>query len=518
MGEKNYQVVIHTEHCADGPAVIARRLAVLSGRPESELLESLLLGLLTFRKALDYEEAAACKEMLGREGISAQIVRSVGAIRESASVKSVRGAEEADVPFGRFSALNVESADETSSKARRTVASDAAGEASGGWEALFPELAENEAAVEANVVEKKTKVLPKISAWEPELDTTEGLVERVSGGVASEKNSSGRSSSVGGRTADDITQSAHESLDRMENLKKSRAFAGEVLSGAIAQQEEARGPYAPVGFDPRPAHVPVISAILSGLAPGAGQVYNGQDALALKYSLQFWWIRPWIESVRQAREYGERIRDYQVPRPEQETLGRALRYAAVLYVCVIALVVAAGFAIGEVSERVARPQAVVVAAESVDVVGRAVTGVRFARVAANAAVHEFLDEQNKVKQEFTMSAEERAHRLYVIGHSYCAAHQYTLCETTMRRVTSLGAGNRDAYRLQAWASMQIKQGTREPMPEVGEVPTLFELELDQQAAFHDPDRDLVQPALDSMLAETAENKAKEEDKTGDAGE
>lgn len=77
----------------------------------------------------------------------------------------------------------------------------------------------------------------------------------------------------------------------------------------------------------------------------------------------------------------------------------------------------------------------------------------------------------------------------------------------MRRVTSLGVGNRDAYRLQAWASMQIKESGREAMPEIGEVPTLLELDFFQE---NDPDQDIVQPALDSMLQEQDSNRAVEE--------
>lgn len=504
MDSKSYQVIIYAEHCEDAPAVIARRLARFSGQPESLFSEGLLTGLVIFARGLSYADAVAYKEKLEDEGIFAEIRRSESEILGKYSLETLENKQitsfrdDADVLLTEFN-----DDDDLNEK----------GQLKGGWDVLFPDLAENLESPPYPPVKKPVLVPPAsaraesgpaISSWQPALDTQEGVVASVPVKAIQKP----RASHVN-RPAEklSISETSGERSDDIENIKRSREFAGTVLSEAVVNRGETLGPYAPTGFDPRPAHVPVVAAIFSGFAPGAGQIYNGQDDAALKYGMWFWWIRPWIASVRQAYEYGIRVRDYYEPQPADASFGRALRYVAGWYLVVFVLVGLIVFGASAIWENRTKQEQVVMQIEIADVVERAVHDIQFARMSANTAVNRFLDEQNKSKQQFTMSAEERAHRLYVIGYSYCVGRQYNLCEATMRRVTSLGARNRDAYRLQTWASMQIKEGGKTPMPEIGEVPTLFELELHQE---NDPDRDIVQPALNLMRNEQGANNATKE--------
>ncbi len=494
MGPKSYQVIVYTEHCEGEPGVIARELATLSEQPESSFLKGLSAGLVIFQRELSYDEAVEYKELLDNRGISAQIRRGTSEVREKQSLETVDEIkiasflDDADI-FG------VESEAENDLIAGNPVA--------GGWNALFPDLAENiekapRPAAKRAVLKSdpKAEAVPAISSWQPALDTQEGVVASVPVAKTQKPDVVRVEKPVEKRPA------RIESTEKIDELKKSRVFAGTVLAEAAAIHVQTLGPYAPTGFDPRPAHVPLLAAVFSGFAPGAGQIYNGQEEAALKYGMRFWWIRPWIASVRQAHEFGIKVRDYQEPRPADASLGRALRYAAGWYLVVILFAGLIVFGVSATWDLMAKQEQVVVSVDIGDVVERAVRDIQFARMSSNTAVNKYLDEQNKSKQEFTMSVEERAHRLYVIGYSYCVGRQYNLCEATMRRVTSLGVRNRDAYRLQAWASMQIQERDKTPMPEIDEVPTLFELELHQE---NDPDRDIVQPALDLMRDEQGAN-------------
>ncbi|MFU8805473.1 MAG: hypothetical protein ACNA8W_16800 [Bradymonadaceae bacterium] len=74
--------------------------------------------------------------------------------------------------------------------------------------------------------------------------------------------------------------------------KSRRKFEGNRVAEAFISNEDERPPYAPKGYDPLPEHVPAIAAVLSGVAPGAGQVYNGEDTRGVQYACGFWGFAP----------------------------------------------------------------------------------------------------------------------------------------------------------------------------------------------------------------------------------
>lgn len=226
----------------------------------------------------------------------------------------------------------------------------------------------------------------------------------------------------------------------------------------------------------------MIAAIFSAIAPGAGQVYNGEDTRGVQYGLRFMALRPWVASVHQAREYGERIRTYYAPRPMKGAFWRALRYVFLFWGVVIGVSICLVW-LGQgiwATAQIKRHEAYQV--EVSEVVARAVMVVQDARVDALTAVLKSLEEHD-TRSEFIMSEEERAQRLYIIGYEYCRRGEYRLCSEIMGRVVALQGGSRNAFRLQTWASMQSQNPReREPMPDVGEVPTLanFEFELERE--------------------------------------
>ncbi|MFU8805472.1 MAG: hypothetical protein ACNA8W_16795 [Bradymonadaceae bacterium] len=117
-----------------------------------------------------------------------------------------------------------------------------------------------------------------------------------------------------------------------------------------------------------------------------------------------------------------------------------------------------------------------------DVVTQAAVNVQNARVDAMTAILRHQEEHGSGSSEFIMGDEERAQRLYIIGYEYCRRGDHTLCAEIMNRVNTLAGGSRNAFRLQTWASVRSRGGSQEPMPDVGEVPSLanFEFELERE--------------------------------------
>jgi hypothetical protein len=264
------------------------------------------------------------------------------------------------------------------------------------------------------------------------------------------------------------------------------SFDGGRIAEAVAARENAP-PYTPQGYDDSAPHLPWLAAALSALAPGAGQVYNGQPERAMDYGLWFFMIKPWVAGVRQARRQAERIESYWAPKPPAGALLRALRWALGWYLVVGALVGVFGWAIVKAVERATREEIPLLTPEDV------------ARVMEDARQHALearikgldaaLADVSSVRGPPIVDDKERAERLFLIGLQYCRAEQVELCEAMMQRVTQLVPGHRDAFRLQAWASVRAKGGERTPMPEVARKETLSEYELRQISA----DMDLPMP-------------------------
>ncbi|MEM1349847.1 MAG: hypothetical protein AAGI01_14895, partial [Myxococcota bacterium] len=241
-------------------------------------------------------------------------------------------------------------------------------------------------------------------------------------------------------------------------------------------------PHTPQGYDARGPHSASIAMTLSIFAPGAGQVFNGQDAEASHYGSFFFLIKPWIDSVRKAREDGQLIEDYKLPRPEDGNFARAMRYMAVWY-CMIAVVV---YVFSWTAKRTIAqwdkdpgptPEEIALRYDALDA---AAPPLYDALLRAGAAAKEAAEQIPPDELDLSkMSNEERATRLYIIGLEHCRANDYPACFEFMERVTKLDTSQHDAYRLQTWATMCIA-GTTSEMPEVEETRTLeeFDFEID----------------------------------------
>jgi len=242
-------------------------------------------------------------------------------------------------------------------------------------------------------------------------------------------------------------------------------------------------PYRPQGYDARGPHSASIAMTLSILVPGAGQVFNGQDAEASHYGTFFFLVKPWIDSVRKAREDGQLIEDYKAPRPEDGNFVRAVRYMALWYAIVgIVLYVLSWTAERTVAElnkdTGPSPQEITARYTALDAAAPGLhAAVQAAAVEASAAAEEIPADEHAMSG---MSDEERAARLYVIGLEHCRARDYPACLDMMQRVTKLDARQHEAFRLQTWATMCVA-GSVSPMPEVEETRTLDEFESDGAA-------------------------------------
>jgi hypothetical protein len=266
----------------------------------------------------------------------------------------------------------------------------------------------------------------------------------------------------------------------IEEVKRpaTGGFDGVRISEAVAGAREDSPPYAPQGYDDSAPHLPALATLLSVLAPGAGQIYNGQGERAMDHGLWFFMIKPWIDGVRQAGRQATRIATYWAPRPPAGALFAALKYAVCWYAAVGIVVGVSGWMISKGVERMTREE--VPLAASADDIARAFEDARQDALAARIKGLDAAMESAATTRGPPIADErERAERLYLIGLQYCRATQLALCEATMRRVTQLQPNHRDAFRLQAWASLRVKGGEALPMPPVATKETLSEYELRQ---------------------------------------
>lgn len=260
-------------------------------------------------------------------------------------------------------------------------------------------------------------------------------------------------------------------------LRRDDAVAAARLSRAFLDSER-KPPYAPSGFDPRPEHPPGIAALFSVIAPGAGQIFNGDDEDALTYAWQAVVLVPWYWSVRDAHRKAEKIRDYWAPRPEAGTTIRALKYTFAWWVAAASVVFMIGWFSTTIYDVVTRPALEGVTEADVtrafDDAKLFVTEARVDGLDALASA-----QVNAPRKQFTMDDEERAERLFRIGYSRCTAGQFAACQSAMKKVTALDKSHRRAFRLQTWASTQHRTPDGSPMPDVGEIEPLSEFEIDQ---------------------------------------
>jgi hypothetical protein len=317
-------------------------------------------------------------------------------------------------------------------------------------------------------------------------------------------------------------ESRAETTRPMGSMSES-GFDASRLNAALDPDSD-RPPYAPEGFDDRAEHIPALAAFLSLVAPGAGQTYNGEPEKSWDFGTRFALLLPWYRSVRQAWERAEQIRTYYAPHPRDGALGRAVKYAVswwVIVAGVVALLGFGGYAAYDTLTRPERPKVTEADIRSAHDEARRQIGL--ARIAGLDGVSNYLDERDSAGKRFTMSKEERVERGFRRGYEACKAREYDTCAALMKKVADLSPKyRREAYKLQAWASVQRDAASDEqPIPEIdigslesfetGESPGLDET-TPQPAVDRDPDAG-AEPADASAApdaASTAPNNPSEE--------
>ncbi len=438
-----YAVVIDMAEVQVEVGALSQRLEEATAESAGVWRERLESGVVLLEEGLSYREAMALQRQLGQRSIPSQ-VKEAQAVSAEPVEATVAGTAEED---------------------------------KGAWGELFPDL---EATAEDEADEASALVSDGDLGWE-EVDLDMPVID--DGGVDGEalEDSELEEWAVDGPLP--IVEEMDDDSDEVDEESGGEAtFDGMRIHEALGSGE--RRPFEPRGYDPRPDHVPGVAAMWSAIAPGAGQIYNGQEEKAQRYGLLFFLIQPWVKAVTQAQNYGEKIRDYHAPRPPAGQWKKSLAYALKWWVSVGIIAVMISLVVDLVAEyrqKEAEHHHALMARQliyhSQDVVEVAVR--RGAQAADRAPLPDDEDGADEVEPSYTMEEEERAQRLFIIGYHYCRGGNYEMCEQLMGRVTSAAPGNRDAFRLQAWASMQARGNWEDrPMPEIeGEVPTLEEFEI-----------------------------------------
>ncbi len=358
----------------------------------------------------------------------------------------------------------------------------ASGQSSGGWDALFPGISGSmDALPDTEDLASKPEPQPApVVQPKPDLDTARTVVDTDIPAAVLAFQSTEEQDSLPARPANNASsgpppaEKPNGTAPRRSDIEAAKA------SHEILGLTDKAPPYKPTGYDPRGPHSPKVAAAFSTVAPGAGQVYNGQDEYAVEYGLKFFMVRPWIDSVEDARRYAKKIEGYWAPRPVGGNVLRAVRYALLFWLCLAGLLTVVGMTTTYVYKTIARdPLPEVSAADIARCHQDAEIKVQEARIAALDALSAAI---TKPKKKFTMSDDERAERLFRIGYEYCEKRRYLACESTMKKVTAIKSGHRNALRLQSWSSMSRRTRKRLPLPDIGEVETLgnYELRLENE--------------------------------------
>ncbi len=447
---RDYAVTVTASKIALEPKTLAARLAELVGEPVDEVEAAVCRGPVILGKELSYGEALEVQRALAKRKIPAAI-SPAGAELDGAVVLMGEPPRRGEARRGEGEREEGEREEPERKELEKEEEEGGERFSSGAWGELFPDLAEMSDA-DGEEVEEEGEIFEGIESL----------------------------SLLGGEEELADVLEAVEELEEVEELWEPRDVveekAQEFEAGRIHQafHEERRAPFEPKGYDPRPPHVPLIAAIWGVVAPGAGQVYNGQPEKGQRYGMTFFLIKPWVDGVRQAWARGEKIRTYHAPRPEETASRQAVVYAVKWWVMVIVIAVVAVWVYGAVGDylEAERQQRERLAFQELlyfgeDVVADAVVEAR----EEAARVGEELERKQAKERE------ERARRLYIVGYHQCKRGEYDLCAAAMRRVTTLSSGNRDARRLQNWASVVAAgQDVELEMPDVGPVPTLEEFE------------------------------------------
>lgn len=349
---------------------------------------------------------------------------------------------------------------------------------SAGWGALFPDLDDGpqtvEMPIESTVILPANKPVPTKSLFEDEDD--EDAPMRMPGeAIVSGPLSAPFLDSIPETIAPiPVMPAMKPAVDIQPVIAPFEPSKAEPIVDAFKARED-RAPYAPTGFDDRTPHMPNLARALSIIAPGAGQIYNGDDDQAMEFGFGFWKIKPWIDSAKEAHRRAEKVRDFWLPWPKPGALFRALRYATGFWFVILAVVGIVGFVVSTVLDRRAPKESGPTEEDWKIVVQDANSRVVSARIAALDAMAEAADNRDS---EFIMDDTERAARIFTVGFGYCQKNDFQRCEELMKRAYSLNRSERRALRLQAWASVQARTPDGSKMPDVGEVESLGEFEME----------------------------------------
>ncbi len=491
---RQYAVTVTASATEVDPETLAIRLADLLEQPAVELEEVIRGDTVILGRGLSYSEAIEIQRELSRRRIPAQVSSKAELSGQELWIK--RGTdEEDDSAEGVVVEEITVSVDESGeNEAAGLPDGDIGDEGMSAWAELFPDLAtESPSGSDGAEEAAASDSLPELDALDEEMgeievDEFDFEAELPSVGGDDEAQPVGEIDE-GWESAgvDDAATAIDDSVPVSPEEVKTEDSGG-FDAGKIRQaffSDEERPPFEPKGYDPRPGHVPLVAALLSLVAPGAGQVFNGQPEKGQHFAVMFIFVVPWIKAVRQAMRYGEKIRTYYAPRPPEGTAKTAVIFAVKWWVAVgilAMIVVNMGSMVHDhLQQRESQRQARVfqeLTYYAQDTVADAVDdGQSGAQVAAEELEQRAREEAER-RPEYTMDEEERARRLFIIGYHYCKGGSYDLCRQLMDRVTSLVPGNRDAFRLQAWAGIQEQSPEADDeIPEVtGEVPTLEEFE------------------------------------------
>lgn len=511
MAHRSYSVLVSPERWRGSLEELARRLAPVTHQSADRLAAALERGAVTLDADLRLDEARRIARQLERLSApveirdgSDEVVESFGPTEDrehSSPTEAPEEEGESALDLGDLEAAVGEIFEEESSASWdieevgepvEPPPEDLGVDEEAPWDDLLDESEETDDEDEPEVLEFKPDRPPssaegsdasapaepsgrEFESGDPDSSET----DRSEEGPESQRASAGWGDIDGAEPGGDGFAPAPESGGDFEEERRfgevgggstpapERDFDGAKIAEAFADREGAPGSEEHT-FDDGPVHIPVLAGLLSALAPGAGQVYNGDSERAWEYALRAPLIVPWIESVRDAHERAVAIRRGEVPRPEEGAFYDSLGHLAVLYVGVFGFVGAVWLGVrlaldpGESTEADAgvesRPPEVAALSEARYLVHEARLG------GWERAGRREVGEEDR----FSMSREERAERLFRIGFEYCTARKYGMCESAMRRVAKLGATyRRDAYRLQVWANAQRDRSARETeMPDV----------------------------------------------------
>ncbi len=533
MTHRSYSVVVVPDEWEGSLEELATAMLPIIRREPKQVLPLLARGPMTLEADLSVEEAGLLQARLNKLGVPARVYDAAG---ETVSDSAHRGAKKtAEAPKKETQAPKRPK----QKKAQKEKAS-----AESQWSSLFPDMDSNEADENAASKPKASKPkAPKLNLPKPK------STKPKSGESASGKKLRSLDELAGDSKPAFGAEAAPEEPPELDNAPSKPAarhkpkskpspkppeqpaspglpgskpetgasgpptggFDAGRMNDALHADDDRKPPYAPKGFDDSLEHIPALAGLLSLIAPGAGQVYNGQKEQARGYGLRAALVLPWYRSVRQASDYAEKIRTYWAPKPPSGALKDALKYLIVFWLVFGPLIAALGWAGTFVYDVASQPEAPKVTEVDVrDAFEQARTDMYMARIEGLDGVASHIDQRDSQHERFTMSDEERAQRLFRRGVGFCREGKYSTCESAMKRVSSLSSElRRHAYRLQAWASVR-KQGGDDPMPDVGKFDSIEEYERRQEAG-----RQADEEASEGVDGEASQGAGEENEEAGE---